>query len=88
MEIEFLEKLISYSEKVEDKEISMLIKDLGKVLMVEEWYRKGKYDKDIYQEKIRLFKSKWFKDLREERLIKIINKEIDRLRSSLIEMIE
>lgn len=76
-----------YADMVEDKEISELLRDLGKVLHDEEWYKSADIGKEEYLETLSAFKQKWFNGSREERLRGIINGEIDRFKNRLNEMI-
>lgn len=76
-----------YADMVEDKEISELLRDLGKVLHDEEWYKSADIGKEEYLETLSAFKRKWFNGSREERLRGIINGEIDRFKNRLNEMI-
>ena len=77
-----------YANMVEDKEIAELLRDLGKLLHDEEWYKSADIGKEEYLETLNEFKKKWFKKgSREERLREIINGEIDRFKNRLNELV-
>ena len=80
-------KVEDLSYKVEDREISELLKDLGELIHDEEWYESGDYSRSDYLETLDKFKKKWFKSSREERLRKIVIKELDRFKNKLLETI-
>ena len=71
------------ADLVEDAEIKALIKDLSKLLHDEEWYESGDYSRSDYLKTLKEFKKKWFKASREERLVGIINDELDHFKNRL-----
>ena len=81
-------KITELSDKVEDREISELLVDLGELIHDEEWYESGDYSRSDYLETLDKFKAKWFKGTREERLKRIINEELDRFKNRLNELTE
>lgn len=80
-------KVVDLSYKVEDKEISELLKDLGELVHDEEWYESGDYSRTDYLETLGKFKEKWFGNSREERLRNLIVEELDRFKNKLLDTI-
>lgn len=80
-------KVTDLADKVEDKEIAELLKDLGELIHDEEWYESGDYSRSDYLETLDKFKKKWFKSSREERLVRIINEELDHFKNRLNELV-
>ena len=80
-------KVTDLADRVEDREISELLKDLGELIHDEEWYESGDYSRADYLETLDKFKKKWFKSSREERLRKIVIEELDRFKNRLLDTI-
>jgi hypothetical protein len=80
-------KVTDLACRVEDEEIAELLKDLGELIHDEEWYESGDYSRADYLETLDKFKKKWFKSSREERLVGIINEELDHFKNRLNELV-
>lgn len=76
-----------YVGQMHDKELDEMMRDLVNVLHDVEWWQSSDIGEDDYRKIVRAFKEKWFNQTRAERLIPIIDKEIDRLRTELVEMV-
>ena len=75
------------SNLASDPEVRELLKDVSKVLHDEEWWKSADYGKDTYLKSLAEFKQKWFKTSREERLKDYIDRELEKQRTSLYELI-
>ncbi len=73
--------------QMKDIELNDLIKDIANLAHELEWYESGDISKDYYTEAVKAFKDKWFKSDRNERLMKYIDEETERLRKDLYEML-
>ncbi len=80
-------KIYDIADRVEDKEIAELLKDLGELVHDEEWYESGDYSRADYVETLNNFKKKWFKSSRQKRLAKMTVDELDHFKNRLLEMI-
>lgn len=70
-----------------DRELIELVKDVAKLLHDREWYISGDYCEDTWIESARLFKEKWFKSSREERLKSMIEEIFAAARKESMDLI-
>jgi hypothetical protein len=81
-------KIEEQADKLEDKELIMLVNDIAKLMHDCEWYLSGDTNQDDYHKTVKWFKQKWFgKDERNKRLKEIVEKETKDLQDKLIFMI-
>ena len=71
---------------MEDEEISELVWDVLNLIHDLDYYQSGDTCRETYIESKKEFKKKWFGN-RDERLEKIVDKKIERLREEVNEMI-
>lgn len=71
----------------EDREIMELMNDLAKVAHDCEWYHSGDICRETYMNTVRLFKEKWFKGDRTERLKGYVDESFDRARRECMELL-
>ena len=71
---------------MEDEEISELVWDVLELIRVFDYYSCSDTGRDTYIKRKNEFKKKWFGN-RDERLEKIVDKKIERLREEVKEMI-
>lgn len=70
-----------------DAEMNDMIKDLCQVLHDLEWWQSSDYSENEYRATLDIFKAKWFKGNREERLKGYIDNQIGILRKQLYALI-
>lgn len=70
-----------------DAELNDLIKDLIKVLHDLEWWQSGDIGEDTYRETVAIFKEKWFRSDRKERLKGYVDEKCGLLKSELYRLI-
>lgn len=70
-----------------DPEIADLMSDLAKLLHDEEWWLSADYGREDWEKSLRWFKTKWFKQSRNERLKSYIDNRVAALRSELYALI-
>ena len=75
------------SEMVYDLEIKDLLRDLGKLLYSEEWYKSGDTSESDYKEDLNAFKKKWFNTERTERLKIYIDDSLRKLKEDMYGLI-
>jgi hypothetical protein len=66
-----------------DPEISALVYDLFCLLHSYDWAESGDTDMDAYQKEVEIFKSRWFKTARIDRIKEIINISTETLKNEL-----
>ena len=76
-------KLDDITDRIDDREIKDLIKDLADLLHDYEWWQSGDYGSDSYNKKLKKFKAKWFGDNRNERLIYYLNTALDEVKAEI-----
>jgi hypothetical protein len=74
--------------KMEDPELNDLVKDVAQLSHDLEWYKSGDTGEDDYKKSVAMFKKKWFKTSRKERLDTLIDQRIEATRKELYEMID
>lgn len=72
-----------------DAELDELMQDIVQLLHDREWCLSGDTCEDTYAKSVKQFKAKWLQggSCRNERLKKIIDKQVDDLRAELVQMI-
>lgn len=80
-------KLENITDRIDDKEIKELIKDLADLLHDYEWWQSGDYGSDSYDKKLKEFKVKWFGDNRNERLKDYLNTILDEAKAEAIKLL-
>ena len=80
-------KLQDAAQCTRDKEIEMLLDDLADLMKSEEWYVSGDTSYEEWDEDRKAFKEKWFKGAREERLKEIIEREFNRVKREMEDML-
>ena len=73
----------TYVGRMYDLEFDEMMRDLGILLKSLEWWRSGDTSEDSYRKQAMEFKEKWFKGDRQERLMQIIDLEVDKLKLKL-----
>ena len=76
-------KLDDITDRIDDREIKDLIKDLADLLHDYEWWQSGDYGSETYYEKLDKFRAKWFGDNRNERLIYYLNTALDEVKAEI-----
>ena len=76
-----------YVGSMYDAELDEMMEDLVKVLHDVEWWQSGDIGEDDYRKTVKAFKAKWFDSDRCERLKPIIEREINKVRKKLMDMI-
>lgn len=79
--------LAHVADRIEDKEIKELTKDLANLLHDLEWYESGDYGRDTYERALKEFKEKWFKGDRNARLKGYINTILNTARDDIDKLI-
>ena len=80
-------KLENITDRIDDKEIKELIKDLADLLHDYEWWQSGDYGSDSYDKKLKEFKSKWFGDNRNDRLKDYLSTALDEVKTEIIKLL-
>lgn len=75
------------AECMGDRELIELVKDVAKLMHDREWYLSSDYGEDTWKESARMFKEKWFKSSREERLKSLVEEIIASARKECMELI-
>lgn len=72
-----------------DAELDELMNDIADLLHDCEWWTSGDTCEETYRKSVAKFKAKWFGDpaKRSERLVKLIDEKIDRVRKECRQMI-
>ena len=76
-----------YVGAMHDAELDEMMKDLVEVLHDVEWWQSSDICEDDYRKTVKAFKAKWFDSDRGERLKPIIEREINKIRKELMDMI-
>ena len=76
-------KLEDITDRIDDREIKELIKDLADLLHDYEWWQSGDYSSDSYDKKLKEFKAKWFGDNRNERLKDYLDTALDEVKAEI-----
>lgn len=76
-------KLEDITDRIDDKEIKELIKDLADLLHDYEWWQSGDYGSESYDKKLKKFKAKWFGDNRNERLKDYLSTALDEVKAEI-----
>lgn len=79
--------LAHVADRIEDKEIKELTRDLANLLHDLEWYESGDYVRDTYERSLKEFKEKWFKGDRNVRLKEYINTILNTARDDINKLI-
>lgn len=80
-------KLENITDRIDDKEIKELIKDLADLLHDYEWWQSGDYGRDSYDKKLKEFKTKWFGDNRNDRLKDYLSTALDEVKAEIIKLL-
>ena len=80
-------KLENITDRIDDREIKELVKDLADLLHDYEWWQSGDYSSDFYDKKLKEFKAKWFGDNRNERLKDYLNTILDEAKAEAIKLL-
>lgn len=80
-------KLEDITDRIDDKEIKDLIKDLADLLHDYEWWQSGDYGSETYYKKLDKFKDKWFGNNRNERLKDYLNTILDEAKEEAIKLL-
>ena len=76
-------KLEDITDRIDDKEIKELTKDLADLLHDYEWWQSGDYGSDSYDKKLKEFKAKWFGDNRNDRLKDYLSTALDEVKAEI-----
>ena len=76
-------KMVVRDNPLGDPEISALVYDVFCLLHSYDWAESGDTSRDAYQEDVAIFKDRWFKKLREDRIKEIIDISIEKLKEDL-----
>lgn len=76
-------KIEEYSERLADKELMELAKDMAKVFHDAEWWECADIGEGRYRKTVAEFKKKWFEASREERLLHYIDDAVYDLKLAL-----
>lgn len=76
-----------YLGNFEDAEIEELVQDVRDLMHDLEWYRSGDTSREDYLESIEVFKQKWFKASRSERLARLISEQCDDFKSKIVDLL-
>lgn len=76
-------ELENITDRIDDKEIKDLIKDLADLLHDYEWWQSGDYGSETYYKKLDKFKAKWFGDNRNERLKDYLDTALDEVKAEI-----
>ena len=78
-----------YVGRMYDKELDKMMKDLCQVLYELEWWQSGDTSEEEYRNAVKDFKRKYFKiDGRYDNLKEIIEEEVHKLKTELIQMLD
>lgn len=80
-------KLENITDRIDDKEIKELIKDLADLLHDYEWWQSGDYSSKSYDKKLKEFKAKWFGDNRNDRLKDYLSTALDEVKAEIIKLL-
>ena len=80
-------KLENITDRIDDREIKELIKDLADLLHDYEWWQSGDYGSDSYDKKVKEFKAKWFGDNRNDRLKDYLSTVLDEVKTEIIKLL-
>lgn len=80
-------KLENITDRIDDKEIKELIKDLADLLHDYEWWQSGDYGSDSYDKKLKKFKAKWFGDNRNDRLKDYLSTALDEVKAEITKLL-
>ena len=89
-----LEKLDADAKKVadddplEDREISELVYDVFCLLHSYDWYTECDTSQETYKKDIKYFKKKWFEKTNDERLERLADRAIERIKKAAKEEID
>ena len=73
--------------RMEDAELNDLMLDISKLAHALEWYLSSDTGKEKYDDAVRRFKNKWFKESRTDRLKMYIDSELDETREKLYSLL-
>ena len=76
-------KLEDITDRIDDREIKELTKDLADLLHDYEWWQSGDYGSDSYDKKLKEFKAKWFGDNRNDRLKDYLSTALDEVKAEI-----
>lgn len=76
-------ELNDIADRIDDREIKDLVKDLADLLHDYEWWQSGDYGSETYYETRNKFKAKWFGDNRNERLKDYLNTALDEVKAEI-----
>ena len=77
----------TYVARMYDPELDMLMKDLCELLHDLEWWQSGDTQEDDYRDAVKKFKQKWLSGKLTDRLVNVINVDIDKLKREICRMI-
>lgn len=80
-------KLENITDRIDDREIKELVKDLADLLHDYEWWQSGDYSSNSYDKKLKEFKAKWFGDNRNERLKDYLSTALDEVKAEIIKLL-
>ena len=80
-------KLEDITDRIDDREIKELTKDLADLLHDYEWWQSGDYGRNSYDKKLKEFKAKWFGDNRNDRLKDYLSTALDEVKAEIIKLL-
>lgn len=80
-------KLENITDRIDDREIEELVKDLADLLHDYEWWQSGDYSSESYDKKLQEFKAKWFGDNRNDRLKDYLSTTLDEVKAEIIKLL-
>ena len=79
----FCFKMEEYCDRLKDKELVELAKDMAKLFHDAEWFESGDIGEGNFRKSVLDFKKKWFETPREESVLKYIEAKVKEMRLDL-----
>ena len=77
----------TYVDRMYDPELDMLMKDLCELLHDLEWWQSGDTQEDDYRDAVKKFKQKWLSGKVTDRIVNVINVDVDKLKRDICGML-
>ena len=75
------------ADKIGDREIIALCKDVASLMHDRKWFLSGDYDESAWKKSLSGFKKKWFKELRSSHLASLVEEVFTEARDECMNMI-
>ena len=75
------------ADKMGDREIIALCKDVASLMHDREWFLSGDYEESAWKKSLSGFKKKWFKESRSSRLASLVEEVFSEARDECMNMI-